>query len=69
MPAEEKIRELHLRHEVEKKGYWLRKSETDPQKPHLDDEGGYMIVNRDNKIIAGHWFDLTLDDVEKFLKS
>ena len=69
MTQEEKVREEELRHAVERRGYWLRKSETDPQKPHLDDEGGYMIVARDNKIIAGQWFDLTLDDVEKFLES
>jgi hypothetical protein len=36
--------------------------------PNLDNHGHYMIVNERNFIVAGERFDMTLDDIERWLK-
>ena len=62
----EKLRENRLRRSAERQGFQIRKSRT--KHTNIDDYGGYRIVNSFfNTVEAGERFDLTIDDVEKFL--
>lgn len=59
-----KAREDKDRRQLAKQGYTLKKSRA--QTYTADNQGGYMIV-QDGIIQAGERFDLTLEDVEKFI--
>lgn len=61
-----KTRENRLRRRLAHEGYALRKSRD--RSPHVDNLGGYMIVDAGrNFIVAGQRYDLDLDDVEEWL--
>ena len=66
MDRETKNRESRLRYALKKQGYYLVKSRV--RTWHEYDFGEYMIVDNRNICIAGDRFDLSLDDVEKFVK-
>lgn len=65
MDKETKNREQRLRYALKKQGYYLIKSRA--RAWHEHDFGEYMIVDERNICIAGERFDLSLDEVEKFL--
>ncbi len=66
MRTGEKVRENRLRRWAKPLGMALRKSRV--RRPHLNDQGGYMIVDPyRNVVIAGERFDWGLDDVESYL--
>ena len=66
MDNNEKNRERRLRRALEKQGYYLVKSRV--RTWHENDFGMYMIADRHNNIcVAGERFDLSLDDVERFV--
>jgi len=69
----ERNRENRLRRAVKRIGkanneeYALRKSRV--RSPHVNDEGGYMIVHLNQNIpLEGVRFELDLDDVESWVK-
>ena len=59
-----KAREDKARKQLAKQGYSLKKSRA--QTYTADNQGGYMIV-QDGMIQAGERFDMSLEDVEKFI--
>lgn len=59
-----KAREDKARKQLAKQGYSLKKSRA--QTYTADNQGGYMIL-QDGIIQAGERFDMTLEDVEKFI--
>ena len=61
----ERRREARLRRLARSGGYSLRKSRRGYS---IDNLGGYMIVDDRNFIVDGPRFDLSLDDVEEWLK-
>lgn len=63
----EKARESRLRRIARRQGLALRKSRLRGP-THIDDQGGWMIVNPfNNTIVVGEKFDWSLDDVERYL--
>lgn len=59
-------RESRLRYRLGRGGYRLQKSRV--RHPHLDDLGGYRIIDSEgNFAVAGATFNLDLDDVEDWL--
>jgi len=59
-------REAAVRRALRPEGQALRKSRA--RNWTLDNQGGYMIVDADrNFIVAGEKYDLTLDDVERWV--
>ncbi len=59
-------REARARRLAKRQGFAVRKSRV--RNPHLNDQGGYMVINPSyNLIVAGERFNLDLDDVEEFL--
>lgn len=57
-------KERMLRRKLQKLGYALRKSKAQD----INNLGGYMIIDPDRNVIeAGERFDLSLDDVERFI--
>jgi len=61
----EKAREARLRRMLRKEDVLLRKSRV--RYTHGNDYGEYMLVDASNCIVAGEWFNLSLDDVERWL--
>ncbi|RKJ41107.1 hypothetical protein D7X94_04680 [Acutalibacter sp. 1XD8-33] len=59
-----KAREDKARKQLDKQGYTLKKSRA--QTYTANNQGGYMIV-QDGIIQAGERYDMTLEDVEKFI--
>lgn len=60
-------KEARLRRLLRKGGYLLKKSRI--KKPNIDNHGGYMIVDgRSNSVVQGAKFELTLNQVEVFVK-
>lgn len=59
-----KAREDKARRQLAKQGYTLKKSRS--QTYTANNQGGYMIV-QDGIIQAGERYDMTLEDVEKFI--
>jgi len=60
-----KRRERRARDEVACQGYRLCKSRTrNERSPNF---AKYCIVNQDNIVMAGGWYDLDLDDVESWV--
>jgi len=65
--ASDHAREARLRRRAARDGLMIRKSRLRGT-PHLDDQGGYMILNANyNTVVAGPRFDFDLDDVERWL--
>lgn len=62
--------EIQLRRKLIQKGYLLQKSrKRKTAENNINDLGGYMIVDANyNAVIAGSRFELTLEDVEIFVK-
>lgn len=60
-----KLLEQNLHRKVTKQGYTLKKSRAAYT---LDNQGGYMIIDQNNYVVAGEKYDFTLDDVKKFLE-
>ncbi len=59
-------REARLRQKAKSQGFALCKDRA--RTWNIDHQGGYMIVNvYDNTVAAGGRYDLTLEDVERFL--
>lgn len=65
METSEKVRENKARRVAKRLGLGIRKSRV--RTTHLYDFGGYRIIDRDNRLLAGEKFELSLDDVEGFL--
>ena len=64
---DERRREARARRKAKAQGLLLRKSRV--RTPNVDDFGEYMIVDAyRNFVVRGQRFDLTLEDVEGFLK-
>jgi len=61
----EKDHESRLRKLASQLGYELKKDR--PEGRDMNHQGGYMVVNSQNAAEAGENFELTLDDVERFL--
>lgn len=62
----EKVREARLRRLARSGGYSLHKSRAGFS---ADNLGEFMVVDTDmNAVVAGGRYDLTLDDVEEWLK-
>ncbi len=61
----EKSQESRLRQLAKELGYELQKDR--PQGRDMDHQGGYKVVNAEGIAEAGEHFELTLDDVERFL--
>ncbi len=66
MDSKEKTRENYYRRMAERLGLILKKSRA--KKFSIDDLGYYMITNRNNIIVAGEKFDLSLDAVASYLE-
>ena len=64
-----KRKEQRLRRLLKKEGFYLKKSRT-TKHHHVNDWGGYRIVLAfNNTCEAGVNYDLSLEDVERFLNS
>ena len=63
-PDNPQARKRKARRHLQRLGYDLHKSRKIAKT--ADDYGLYQIVDRNGKIIAGHKYDLTLDQVERF---
>ena len=64
---DERGREQRLRRQAKRQGIVLRKSRVRVHQT-ADDLGEYMLLDaRFNSCLAGSRFDMTLDDVEKYL--
>jgi hypothetical protein len=61
----DKARENKTRRSAKEQGYILRKSRA--RKWSIDNQQGYMVVNKKNIVAAGSSYDLSLDEVEAFL--
>ena len=61
----EKSQEIRLRKLAKELGYELQKDR--PEGRDMDHQGGYKVVNVEGIAEAGEHFELTLDDVERFL--
>jgi hypothetical protein len=62
----EKARENRARRHAERLGLVLRKSRA--RHLHVDDFGGYQVIDPNHTaIVCGEKYDLSLDDVERFL--
>ena len=62
-----KSKEQRLRRELEKVGFYLKKSRV--KTPNLDNMGGYLICDIvTGGVVEGRKFELSLEDVEEFLK-
>jgi|SoiMetStandDraft_2_1073263.scaffolds.fasta_scaffold1818888_1 hypothetical protein len=61
----EKGQERRLRQLAKQLGYELEKDR--PEGRDMEHQGGYKVVNADGAAEAGEHFELTLDDVERFL--
>jgi hypothetical protein len=61
----EKSQEKRLRELASQFGYELKKDR--PEGRDMNHQGGYMVVNSQGIAEAGENFELTLDDVERFL--
>ena len=62
----DKVRENRLRRQAYRLGLMLRKSRA--RRIHLDDLGGYMLIDTQyNAIVGGDKFNLDLDGVEEML--
>jgi len=61
----EKSLEQKLRREAKRQGYAMHKSRASYSG---DNQDGYMIADLNNNIVAGEKYNLSLEDVEKFLK-
>ena len=57
------VKDTQLRKAAKSRGILLKKS----RKGVIDNRGGYMLVDANNIIIAGARFDLTPEDVRKWL--
>lgn len=57
------VKDTQLRKAAKSRGILLKKS----RKGVIDNRGGYMLVDANNIIIAGERFDLTPEDVRKWL--
>jgi hypothetical protein len=61
--------ESSARRALKKLGYVLRKSRQRSHIPNIDNLGDYMIVHAGrNMVVAGGKYDMTLRDIEKWLK-
>lgn len=58
--------ESKLRNQAAKQGLSIKKSRS---ALNVDNQGGYMIIDINNVIIAGEKFNLFLEDIEKYLNS
>ena len=63
----EKSREQKARRGLKREGYFLMKSRV--QNIGINNQDGYMIYDSNNYCNAGANFNLSLDDVERFVKS
>lgn len=72
-----KSRENRARRELNKRGYRFKKSRTNGsvywngvyQGQNVDDHGGYAILDASTDfVVAGEGFDLSLEDVEKWVE-
>lgn len=61
----EKSQEIRLRNLAKQFGYELEKDR--PQGRDMEHQGGYRVINAQGIAVAGENFELTLDDVERFL--
>jgi hypothetical protein len=67
MEVADKVRENKLRRYAHRLGVAIVKSRNSLWS--VDNQLGYMILdNRGNFVVAGEKFDLSMDDVESFLK-
>jgi len=67
MDTNEKVRENKARREARRQGFVLKKSRA--RNWNIDNYQGYMIVNAwSNNIESGIKFDMSLEEVERFLK-
>jgi len=67
MDKQEKVRENKARRHAWRQGLIISKSRA--WNWSYDNQLGYMIINANfNYVVAGGRFDLTLEDVEEFLK-
>lgn len=57
------VKDTQLRKAAKRRGILLKKS----REGVIDNRGGYMLVDAKNIIIAGERFDLTPEDVRKWL--
>ena len=63
----DKSREQRARRQLRQQGYALRKSRV--RNWNIDNLGGYMVIEANrNLIVAGQRFDMSLDDVEHFIR-
>ena len=58
--------EAHLRRALRNRGFILQKSRSRTTL-NIDDWGGYRIVDMNNCIAAGEVFNLSIDDVVRFV--
>ncbi len=66
MEASNKNLESKFRKQLSKMGYTLKKSR---KATSLDNRGDYMIVDTNlNVVVAGEKFDMSLKDIEAFIK-
>lgn len=61
----EKSKERRLSKLAKQFGYELQKDR--PQGRDMEHQGGYKVVSAEGIVEAGEHFELTLDDVERFL--
>ncbi len=59
-------REARVRRALRKDGFLVMKSRVST--PNLDNLGGYMVVNARNWVVLGSRYDLSLEDLEAWVK-
>lgn len=68
MATIEKVRENRLRRQLKKHGVRLQKSRI--QNTNIDNYGNYMLIDMyRNLVLDGCKYEMTLDDVENYVKS
>ncbi len=68
MESTDKTRENRLRRQLRKHGIRLKKSRI--RNPNIDNYGHYMLIDiYKNLVIEGSRYDMTLDDIEDYVKN
>ena len=66
MTSKKKTKENRVRRLASHYGYRVNKSR---QRPHYDNQGEYMLVDANGRIVQGGRFDASLDDIVHYIRA